>query len=371
MEFKLVKLKNREIRITAPGRTCLFGDHQDYLGLPVIACAIDRRINLIARPNGSESFVIRMRDIDSVRKIPIPDTFNHLEPRDYFGSALRVLRRKGCIPNLGYDIELSGNIPINSGNSSSTAVLLAWIKFLVEAFGIHDTVTKDYLGELGYLAEIVEHNEPGGMMDHYSIAVGGIVNIKTSSPYKCSKIPSKLSGMVSGVSGVPKETVGLLSRVKGNTLTAIGIVERKFKDFQLSSVKVGDIQKYSNILPNKLKPYFEAAIENHHITQMAIQEFKKPILNLDTIGLLMYEHHKILRDKLRITVPKIDAMINAALDNGAYGAKIVGSGGGGSIVIITEPGTENKIVSALFSVGAKDAYPIKVDSGLRTETKLK
>ena len=44
----------------------------------------------------------------------------------------------------------------------------------------------------------------------------------------------------------------------------------------------------------------------------------------------MNGHHEVLRDLLKITVPRIDAMVNAALKAGAYGAKIVGSGGGGS-----------------------------------------
>ncbi|UWX55654.1 hypothetical protein NYZ99_04155 [Maribacter litopenaei] len=104
----------KEIKIVAPGRTCLFGDHQDYLGLPVIACAIDRHILLNAIPNDLEVFRIRMKDIDAVRNIPISENFEHLEPRDYFGSALRVLKREGCVPSRGYDIDISGNIPINS-----------------------------------------------------------------------------------------------------------------------------------------------------------------------------------------------------------------------------------------------------------------
>ena len=37
-----------QLTISAPGRICLFGDHQDYLGLPVIACAIDRQVILTA-----------------------------------------------------------------------------------------------------------------------------------------------------------------------------------------------------------------------------------------------------------------------------------------------------------------------------------
>jgi galactokinase len=40
-------MKNR-IKVSAPGRICLFGEHQDYLGLPVITAAIDLRLELTA-----------------------------------------------------------------------------------------------------------------------------------------------------------------------------------------------------------------------------------------------------------------------------------------------------------------------------------
>ena len=113
----------RKITSLAPGRTCLFGDHQDYLGLPVIACAIDRNIKLTAEQNDSGTFVLNMIDIDEVRIINIDATFETLEPRDYFASSLRVLRRYGCIPNVGYTITVTGDIPINSGTSSSSALL--------------------------------------------------------------------------------------------------------------------------------------------------------------------------------------------------------------------------------------------------------
>jgi len=65
----------------APGRTCLFGDHQDYLGLPVIACAIDRNIKLTAEQNDTNTFVLNMIDIGKIRVIDIDATFETLEPR--------------------------------------------------------------------------------------------------------------------------------------------------------------------------------------------------------------------------------------------------------------------------------------------------
>ena len=77
----------KEIISLASGRTCLFGDHQDYLGLPVIACAINRNIKLTAVQNDMQVFKLIMNDINQVRVIDIHATFPELERRDYFASS--------------------------------------------------------------------------------------------------------------------------------------------------------------------------------------------------------------------------------------------------------------------------------------------
>lgn len=355
----------KEITSLAPGRTCLFGDHQDYLGLPVIACAISRNIKLKAVQNNTGVFKLNMIDIDQIRIIDINQTFSELERRDYFASSLRVLRRYGCIPNVGYDITITGDVPINSGTSSSSALLLAWINFLVTAYGVNEAVTPEFISKMGYLSEVVEHGEPGGMMDHYSIGVGNIVHIDTRDPFSFTIIGTELGGLITGVSGVPKETIGLIGDLKGNALLAIGTIKQHFPNFDLNTAALEDLDKYRNFLPDRLIPFFEAAIKNHHYTQMALIEFQQPILDLKKIGALMNQHHAVLRDLLKITVPRIDDMINAALKAGAYGAKIVGSGGGGSIVVMAQPGNEAPIVAALLAAGAIDAYAVTVDPGSR------
>jgi galactokinase len=355
----------KKITSIAPGRTCLFGDHQDYLGLPVIACAINRNITLKCVQNSTKVFKLDMIDINEVRIIDIDEIFSVLEPRDYFASSLRVLRRHNCIPNVGYDITITGNIPINSGTSSSSALLMAWINFLITAYGVDDKVTPDFIAQMGYESEVLEHGEPGGMMDHFSIGVGKIVYINTAKPFSCTVIGDQLSGLITGVSGVPKETIGLIGELKANALLAIVMVKKDFPLFDLKNAKIKDLKKYTNFLPDRLIPYFEAAIKNHHYTKLALKEFEKPKLDLKKIGELMNAHHAVLRDLLKITVPKIDAMIDAALKAGAYGAKIVGSGGGGSIVVIAKPGTEETVVQAILDAGAKEAYAVSVDSGVR------
>lgn len=355
----------------APGRTCLFGDHQDYLGLPIIACAISRHIKLTATENGLRILNVNKPDINKKTVINIDEDIVNIKKGDHLLYTLKVLKRYGCIPDRGYDIEIKGNLPINAGTSSSSALVILWANFLIEAFGINAEVTPEFISQVAYESEVVEQGAPGGMMDHYSIGVGKIVHINTSDPFSCNIIGTELNGLISGVSGIPKETVGLLTEVKGNTLKAIEIVTETFKGFNLNKAEVEDLDTYSDCLPSKYIPYFNAAIKNHYYTKKALIEFKKPNLDLKRIGNLMNGHHAVLRDLLKITVPRIDDMIEGALKAGAYGAKIVGSGGGGSIVVMAEPGNESPIVEALLKAGAVEAYPVCVDPGARILEKSK
>ena len=77
----------------------------------------------------------------------------------------------------------------------------------------------------------------------------------------------------------------------------------------------------------------------------------------------MSEHHQVLKDILKITVPRIDAMISAALNAGAFGAKIVGSGGGGSMVALASSENIPAVIEAIKQAGAVNAYEVSVAKG--------
>ena len=79
----------------------------------------------------------------------------------------------------------------------------------------------------------------------------------------------------------------------------------------------------------------------------------------------MNQHHEILKNKLKITTPKIDSIVSLALKNGALGAKNNGSGGGGTVVILA-PENQDKIILALSKIDV-EAFKIDVDSGARIE----
>ncbi|WP_439130979.1 mevalonate kinase family protein [Polaribacter sp.] len=347
----------------APGRTCLFGDHQDYLGLPIIACAINKHITLTAEKNNSNTFEINLPDINTTRTIDIYDKHSTLKKEDFFQSTLQVLQRYNCTPNHGYNIHITGTIPINSGTSSSSALVVAWVQFLIKAFGDETLLTPEKVSQIAFEAEVLEFNAPGGKMDQYSIGLGNIIYLETGDQFSYDVLKVPLRGLIMADSGVPKETLGLLNRLKTNSWKAIEEVKKHVVDFDMNSAKIEDLQKYLKYLSTDLRPYFEAALGNYNVTKKALTSFKKEKLNLIEIGDLMNQHHHYLKNLLKITVPKIDAMIDAAIDAGALGAKIVGSGGGGSIAVLSTKDKEIAISKAILNAGAKSIYIAKVDKG--------
>ena len=51
------------MEISTPGRICLFGAHQDYLGLPVIAMAISLRAKIIGEKRSDNQVIIHKLDL--------------------------------------------------------------------------------------------------------------------------------------------------------------------------------------------------------------------------------------------------------------------------------------------------------------------
>jgi len=204
-------------------------------------------------------------------------------------------------------------------------------------------------------------------MDQYSIAIGHIIFLETGENTTYEVFDKPLKGLIVAESGIPKQTAGVLAELKEKALLAIHIVKQQIPEFNISEVTKKELPKYLNYISDDLKTYLRATVLNHDITQRALQEFRKSRLRPMEIGKLMNEHHQVLKEYLKLTVPRIDDMITGAIQAGALGAKIVGSGRGGSIVVLAPKGKEETVIKALMDAGAKDAYKVNVDPGARIE----
>jgi galactokinase len=242
-------------------------------------------------------------------------------------------------------------------------MIVAWVQWLFTTFGCDQQITPELIGRVAYEAEVVAQNSPGGKMDQYTSAIGDIIYLETDAFSKHHKIDTAIEGLIIGESGVSKNTVGVLGDIKGKSLEAIAMVQKEVPTFELPVATLEAYEMHKALLPADLQPFFYAAIQNHMITQEALFALSEKEMNYQNIGRLLNAHHEVLKNTLKITVPVIDAMIDAALKAGAYGAKIVGSGGGGCICALAPIDKQQAVIEAIQNAGAKDAYSVHISKG--------
>jgi len=358
-------MNSTKLKVSAPGRICLFGEHQDYLRLPVIPCAISLRVGVEGTRKDELQIDMDMPDIDAHETFSLDKELNYEKERDYNRSAVNVIKRQGAVFSQGINCLVKGNIPINSGTSSSSALMVAWIRFLMELSDSSLDTDPMEVARLAHAAEVTEFKEPGGMMDHYSTALGGVIYLDFEPETTVSRFKGGLGTFVLGDSCEPKDTRGILARVKDPVLNIAARLKKLHPEFSLRTSEKDGLEKYSADLSRDELTLLAGTVENHEITQKARKLLESEHIDHGKIGSLLNRHQAILRDILGISTPKIDGMLEAALAAGALGGKINGSGGGGCMFVYA-PENPQKVAEAIEKAGGK-AYIITPGEGVRLD----
>jgi galactokinase len=357
-------MDNPELKVSSPGRMCLLGEHQDYFGLAIIAAAIDLRIAFAGRRRTDKRFVIDLPDIGERESFSFSAEIPYEKKRDYLKSAVNIHRRAG-LPMTGWDVEVRGTIPINAGTSSSSAMVVAWNKFLLEAAADPRAADPRALAELGYDTEVAEFKEPGGKMDHYASAYGGIVWIRFDEPMKFDQLRNPLRTFVLANSLQKKDTTGMLGFIKSHVLDGAAMVRKRLPDFTLKSPLTPRTISEIEALPPDHRRLLLGTLKTRDLTARGAELFQAATFDHEMFGAMLNAQHEVLRDLLRISTEKIEAMIASALDAGAFGAKINGSGGGGCMFAYA-PRDPEKVAAAVAGAGGQP-FVVHVDAGARRE----
>ncbi|MGB9691419.1 MAG: mevalonate kinase family protein [Candidatus Sumerlaeaceae bacterium] len=329
-----VLLAGKALETSAPGRICLFGEHQDYLGLPVIAAAVDLRVTVRALPLDKLCCVVHLPDIGEHRVLSLSEENRYEHERDYLPAAINILLRQGVSWPRGYDVTVRSTIPINSGASSSSALQVAWCAFLLASAGDPRAAQPTAIARLAYESEVLEFRAPGGMMDHFASALGGVIWLDTTPPFAFERLLPTIGEFVLVDSGIPKDTNGLL-RQRRQALEALGF---DFAGWKQSGYPPLDhlTRRYSNDALELL----EGSIANAHLTNAARQLLKSSPVDQTLLGQLLNKHHFNLSKLIKVSHPRIDEYLAAGLQQGALGGKINGSGCGGSFFFLAQQHAE-------------------------------
>jgi galactokinase len=365
------------IRIKSPGRICLFGEHQDYLDYPVISMAISKYIYLEAKRISEKKLKINLPNLNQFMEIPLNnEELGYSSKRDYLISGYNQFIRKKFRFNKGYNIKITGDIPINSGVASSSALVICWLFFL--NFITERKLEPFQMALEGYNAEVKEFQEGGGMMDHFTSVFGNLIFLKPEeSKPQIKTYDLTLDGFVLGNSLEKKATVDDLVRTKFSSLKAFEILQSIFPTFNRFSTKLEDIEPYlssikkeykkkiiGNVINRDITYKAKILIENHNTlvkreinTSVDLEFYKK-------LGTLLNQHQEQLRDNIGVSTSKINKIIGDCIETGAFGAKINGSGFGGTMFALF-PNNEPILKNAIQNAGGK-AYNIKTSYGVES-----
>ncbi|MEN9626415.1 MAG: hypothetical protein RL557_743 [archaeon] len=229
-------------------------------------------------------------------------------------------------PGHGFDLYVRSDVPPHSGLGASASLCVSIIGVLNQ-LRKKNRLTKHEIAEIAYNIEQKRMNIQGGRQDQYASVFGGInlYEFRGKNDVRVNSIDTK------------KDC--LLELEKNLLVVSSG---RRVK----SSGEVHNTENFSDM--EKIKRL-------HDIKDIALEmEFSLRRGNLKKFGkLISNSWEKKKKFDHSLTNLYIDALIEEALTHGAIGVRLMGAGGGGHLLIYSEPDKEHKIKEVLAEKGAR------------------
>ena len=296
---------------SAPGKIILFGEHAVVYGRPALAVPVTQvHADVDILDSARAGIWIDAPEVNLRAEVntlpsdhPIASVINNL----FF------LRRVSPFPNL--EIKISSTIPVASGLGSGAAVTVALTRAVAAHLGF--PMTDEEVNAFSYEIEKLYHGTPSGI-DNTVVTYARPVYFMKNAPIQTFKVGQPFTLVIAdtGISALTKESVEDVRRLWMN--------ER-----------------------SRWETVFDKIGEISFTARRAIEAGKNELL-----GELMNENHGYLQ-KMTVSSPELDRLVEAALHAGAVGAKLSGGGRGGNMIALVEPEKAEAISLSLKKAGAK------------------
>jgi len=316
-----------KIKSSAPGRAGIIGNPTDGYGGVVISCSIPYRAHIELEEDTALKFTVG----ESVLEVGSP---SDLQVKGDLFDLFRVAIKYMGLADAPLHIKARTEIPIKSGFGGSSAMCVALLAALIQYKD--GTIPHKYLlAEISRDLELRHLGVQGGYQDHYMASFGGLNYMDFRGKEYYRELDEEIYGTMENLSAIAN-----------------------LKHF---AVFYGGVSRESGSIHKPIRQRWlegdREVVEGYtRITQIA-QEGKRALLDEDweRLGELMNENHAIQRS-LGGSRDRDEELINLCLDNGAWGAKLAGAGGAGTIIALHPRPEELKPI--LEAAGAK---PIPLD----------
>ncbi len=346
-------------RVFAPGRFVLSGEHQDYIGLPVLSQAIPYYQIFEVTPNDNHKIVF-VSEVTNEKIVFSTDDviLSYVSSRDYVRSAWNVVSQYSLSRAKGALIRSLTEFTLAAGLASSSAFVTGLVEVFLQLKGIKK-IDPLLRAKLAFNAEVTEFNEPGGMQDHLAASFGGTNFLLFHPKIQVNPLKFNLNGHLFIInSGVQKKnTVGDLVLLKEKINQAIYEAKRADPNFD---IQVFPTKKIENLTLNKeYEKVLHGILTMRNLTLTLKRELKinDGLISYEKLGEYFNKQQDIIENNLEVTNPLIQKTIKDITNLGATGAKVNGSGKGGAIIAVFPPFENvNEIKDAIRNLGYSVFY---------------
>lgn len=328
----------------APGRVNLIGEHIDYSDGFVLPFAIKDRTFVAARKRGDTT--VRIASAQRRNKVITVD-INRVKPGlkgEWERYALGVLWSLGVKD--GVDLMIDGHVPLGAGLSSSAALECSVATALNHLFDLGFNLEE--LARLTQKAENKYVGVPCGIMDQ---SVSLMATQGSALLLDCRDLSTKNIPFNVASSGLE---LLIIDTQAHHALTDGGYAERR-ASCESAVAKLG-ITSLRDLTLEKLQESASLLSETEFIrVRHAVTEMKRVLDCVDAlsasefekVGQLINQSHISLRDDYTVSCPELDTAVDAALNAGALGSRMVGGGFGGSAIALIQASRTTETIKAI------------------------
>jgi galactokinase len=330
----------------APGRVNLIGEHTDYCDGFVLPFALPHRTVVTATRADRPEWTVTSRG-ETVR-------FDLSEPvrgwAAYVAGVVWALRDAGFSPP-GAVLALESTVPLGAGLSSSAALECAVLTALVELGGLDLPVPQR--PALAQRAENVYVGVPCGIMDQSAstLARAGHALFLDCRSQAVEHIPFDVAGH--GLAVLVIDTRSPHELTDGEYAARRAACELAAQTLGIRALRDATLEDLSRLDGVPLRRARHVVTENQRVVDtVALLHAGK----VREIGPLLSASHESLRHDFEVTVPRLDIAVEAALDAGAYGARMTGGGFGGCVLALVDAGAVSTVDGSVREAFARNGF---------------
>jgi mevalonate kinase len=332
---------------SAPGKVILLGEHGVNRCQPALAAAIDRRVHCrVARRTdavyafqgdgrseevGAADLLAHKERIDALRAGGALDELRRATAGDFFAPARYVLAHVVAEHDLpGLDIAWRSELPVGAGVGSGAAASAAMA--FAALLAADRRPDPERVAFLAWQGDVIAHGGVASGLDSGASALGGITR------YTLADGPS------------PTPSAAPLTLVVADT------------SIQANTADVNTrVRRWLDAHPERMHLFGDMGL----LVEGAAAALAEG--DLERLGKL-FNLGQLVLEKLGVSCPEIERLVEAALGAGALGAKLSGSGGGGIVIALPPPGGAERVVAAMAAVAGGETMVVAAGAvGVREE----